>query len=117
MVKYGSDDINLNNINSFDNYSKSQSPAYRKKNVISYHHYKIINGINESKDLNLRKSTFSLFKEREVENYQISAKKIQKVFRGFLTRKKFFEGIRISNDINIANCLLKHYLKKIFLKH
>ena len=112
MVKYASNDINLNNINSFDNYSKSQSPAYRKKNVISYHNYKIINGINESKDLNLRKSTFSLFKEREDENFQINVKKIQKVFRGFLTRKKFFERIRISNDINIANCLLKDYLKK-----
>ena len=117
----GYNDINLNlnyenfnhQNNSFDYYSpKSQSPAYRKKNAISYNNYKIIESINNLNVDNSKKNNFSLFREREPEIYGIYAKKIQSLFRGFISRKRFMKGIKISNAINLANNVITNHSNK-----
>ena len=118
----GVNELNLNLENSvyhnqsFDFFSsKSQSPAYRKKNIISYHSLNSNDmNINKSNDTNnsLKKSNFSLFKERETEIYDIYARKIQKIFRGYLSRKKFFKDIKMTNRFNIINSIITDHLKK-----
>ena len=118
----GVNELNLNLENSvyhnqsFDFFSsKSQSPAYRKKNIISYHSLNSNDmNINKSNDTNnsLKKSNFSLFKERETEIYDIYARKIQKIFRGYLSRKKFYKDIKMTNRFNIINSIITDHLKK-----
>ena len=110
--------LNLDNSNiqnSFVLFSpKSQSPAYKKKNLINYNKNNINKDIynDNTNQNNFRKNNYSLFKERETEIYTIYAKKIQKIFRGYLGRKKFYNTIKIQNNINIINNILNSHLKK-----
>ena len=118
----GINELNLNLENSvyhnqsFDYYSsKSQSPAYKKKNITSFHSLNNNDrNINKNHDINnnSKKSNFSLFKERETEIYNVYAKKIQKIFRGYLSRKKFNLEIKMLNSLNIIDNILTDNLKK-----
>ena len=126
LANIGVNELSLNLDNSvfhnksFDFLSKSQSPAYRKKNIRSYHRLNSNDSnMNQSSDTNnsLKKSNYSLFKGRETEIYDIYAKKIQKIFRGYLSRKKFFKNIKMINRFNILDSMLKDHLKKDFFEN
>ena len=111
--------LNLDNSNiqnTFVLYTpKSQSPAYKKKNFINYNTNNInknISNCNNNQLINFRKNNSSLFKERESKIYNINAKKIQKIFRGYLGRKIFYNRIKLKNNINIANNIINSHIKK-----
>ena len=112
--------LNLDNSNIQNSFvynsPKSQSLAYKKKKFITYNtnniNKNIYNG-NKNQIIHFRKNNNSLNKERESEIYTINVKKIQRIFRGYLGRKKFHYITKIKNNVNLAYNILNFYLKKI----